>query len=329
MENKTNETFTLPTKDLTLGKLLLLGVMSVILSFVPIVTFLAPLPLIVGVLLYGRKLAYGLTALILFGFSLGMSISFETGLSFFVLFAVTSFIVVTVAESILSKIHPKRALVMFGVISGLALVVLGFGAVKVAEVNIAESVQAGITQWYEANKEDFQQMQPAARAELENAFSRSGEVANQIVTYLPSFAFISYLVVFWISFSLVLKNKLVWTDKHDYPYGLNDLMNFKTPEWVIYPFLLALAVLVLDQLKVKEIEAVTSYGINTLICMSLLYFFQGFGLLLKLLNSLRIFGFLRTLFVISTVWVGKEVIILFGVLDLWFDFDKKLTKKKV
>jgi uncharacterized membrane protein required for colicin V production len=63
-------------------------------------------------------------------------------------------------------------------------------------------------------------------------------------------------------------------------------------------------------------------------CLGIFYFFQGFGVLSELLNFLGLFGFLRTLIVIVTIFTGNYLVAVAGLFDNWFDFRKYFNKQK-
>lgn len=88
---------------------------------------------------------------------------------------------------------------------------------------------------------------------------------------------------------MVLRNSVIWKQKISYPYSLRDIIEFKVPEFFVWPLIAGLALFLGGEYFLGEKAEVIA--VNILYCLSIFYFFQGFGVLADFLTHIRIVGF--------------------------------------
>ena len=95
---------------------------------------------------------------------------------------------------------------------------------------------------------------------------------------------------------------------------------WRAPEWLIWPTLLAAGYWAIA----KEPGSEIAWAVLQVLLM--VYAIQGFGILWYALNAFKIFGFFRTLVLVSLVFLSPYSLLLMvslGLFDLWFDFRRK------
>lgn len=312
------------------GKLMFLAVISVALcSFGPLSVF-APVPLILAFLLYGR-----LTTLFLGGVCTGalwlVSAKFAIPLVIAGMYLIAFLYAILIAEVILRNINPVKGLIY----SGIILVTIVGGALiayeQLGKVSIKAELQASVIKLLamvkEQNKDNatLQSNGEEARA-FQDFISKPEELANEIYGILPSIIFVFVFFGLWISLYMTLRNSVIWRYKNLYSYSLKDLINFRAPDFFVWPLILSLVCVVGSDYGLPKIAEVI--GSNLLYCLGVFYLFQGFGVYNAFLKYLKIGGFLKTMFVVFTLVMAYKFLAILGMFDMWFDFRKFLTNKK-
>lgn len=310
------------------GKLIFLAVISVALcSFGPLSVF-APVPLILAFLLYGR-----LTTLFIGGICTSalwfVSVKFNIPLVIAGMYLTAFLYAILIAEVILRNINPVKGLIYSGVIlmtiSGGSLLVynqLSKVSVK-AELNTAVVKLMAMVK--EQNKENEAMNGEESRA-FQDFISKPEELANEIFSILPSAIFVFVFFGLWVSLYMTLRNSIIWRYKNLYSYTLKDLINFRAPDFFVWPLIVSLVCVVgVDYGFPKVAEII---GSNLLYCLGVFYLFQGFGVYNAFLQYLRIGGFIKTMFVVFTLVMAYKFLAILGMFDLWFDFRKFFTNSK-
>jgi hypothetical protein len=312
------------------GKLMFLAIISVALcSFGPLSVF-APVPLILAFLLYGR-----LTTLFIGGVctSALWFISAKFTIPFVVVgMYLTAFLyAVLIAEVIFRNINPVKGLIYSGIILvtivGSALITydqLGKSSVK-AELNASVVKLLAMVKEQNKDNESLNSNGEEARA-FQDFISKPEELANEVYSILPSILFIFVFFGLWISLYMTLRNSVIWRYKNIYSYSLKDLINFRAPEFFVWPLIFSLVCVVGSSYGLPKVAEVI--GSNLLYCLGVFYLFQGFGVYNAFLGYLKIGGFMKTIFVVFTLVMAYKFLAILGMFDMWFDFRKFLTNKK-
>jgi hypothetical protein len=308
------------------AKLMFLAVISIALcSFGPLSIF-APVPLILAFLLYGRvtTLFLGLISAAVLWF---VSMKFAQMPFLLVgIYLVAFLYAVLIAEVIFRNINPVKGLMRAGLVlvtvSGISLFWFNqLGKVSI-KTQISTTIEATFAKLKESNKELFATGGEDARA-VQEVLARPQDLANEIYSILPSIVFIISFLGLWVSFFMTLRNSLIWRYKHLYTYSLKDLIHFKAPDFLVYPLITSLVLMVGADYGLGKTAAVV--GGNILYCLGVFYLFQGFGIYNDFLKYLRIRGFVKTLFIVFTLVMAFKFLAIIGMFDLWFDFRKYLT----
>lgn len=316
-----------PTQ-LTTGRLLLLGVSSVILCVSFIMSVFAPFPLALAFILYGRTkgLLIGLGGLVL---SFAFASFIYQDLTLFGFYACVLIFAFAIAEIVQRSISPIKGIVVFGLCFLLLLgacFALFINSQKVtAEQFIIQQIEKSSDKLAEQkkiiaaspDKDSIQVLQLLDRPDL---------IAKEMVESFPSYFFIGVFLMLWFNMFLVLKSRRLLLSGADYPYSEKNLMNFKVP----FGFVMVLAVGLVLAVWGKDLGSAIfeTLGMTIIKCLGIFYFFQGFGVFSDLLSFLGIMGFFRTLIVMVTIFMANYLIAVAGLFDNWFDFRKYFVKTK-
>ena len=308
------------------AKLIFLAIISVALcSFGPLSVF-APVPLILAFLLYGRSttlIVGGISAIILGIISVKFS---QIPFLLLSLYLVAFLYAVLITEIIFRNIHPVTGLIRAGLvlitISGVSLFWYNQKSSVSIKSQLTSAIEATFAKVKENNKEVLTSGGEDARV-VQDVLARPQDLVNEIYSLLPSIVFISAFLGLWVSFYMTLRNSLVWRYRNFYAFGLKDLVNFKAPEFFVYPLITSLVLMVGADYGLGKTASII--GGNLLYCLGVLYLFQGFGIYNDFLKYLRIRGFVKTLFIVFTLVMAFKFLAIIGMFDLWFDFRKYLT----
>ena len=326
-EVQTNKIF---DQQASLGKLVFLAVIAVALcSFGPLSVF-APVPLILVFLLYGR-----LTSLFVGGICTSalwfVSVKYAIPLVITGMYLSAFLYAILIAEIIFRNINPVKGLIYTGIILvtivGSFLIAYNrFGKVSV-KAELTSSVVKLMEMVKEQNKnnETLNSNGEDARA-LQDFISKPEVLANEIYGVLPAVIFVFSFFGLWISLYMTLRNSIIWRYKHPYSFGLKDLINFRAPDFFVWPLILSLVFIVGGDYGVPKAAVIA--GNNLIYCLGVFYLFQGFGVYNAFLEYLKFGGFLKTMFVVFTLVMAYKFLAILGMFDLWFDFRKFFTNKK-
>jgi uncharacterized protein YybS (DUF2232 family) len=164
-----------------------------------------------------------------------------------------------------------------------------------------------------------------ARA-FQDFISKPEELTNEIFVNLPAIIFVFAFFGLWVSLYMTLRNSVVWRYKNLYSYTLKDLINFRAPDFFVWPLIASLVCLVGADYGFPKMTEII--GNNLLYCLGVFYLFQGFGVYNAFLQYLRIGGFIKTIFVVFTLVMAFKFLAILGMFDLWFDFRKFFTNSK-
>lgn len=311
----------------TLGRLFFLAAISLVLCASFLMSVLTPLPIVLAILIYGRTKGWLVTLLTLaLIFFLGQKV-FE-GTWLFWTYLISSFFALIVAEIILHKIPPLKGLIC----SGLALVILCASAIGILSLKLDGGISGHLTKKMEVISKEFKRkdlqnwgLQDEDAKNLNELLTHPEEMSKEILKSMPFTIFIGIFFTLWVNIALTLRSFNLYAEKVRYPYTLNELLAFKTPEILIWPLILVLLLMLVGPYWWPEGSMIV--GKNLLFCMGIFYFFHGLGIFVELLNLLRIEGTFRSLLIMLTVITSYWILALIGLFDMWVDFRKFFKKK--
>ena len=311
----------------TAAKLLFLMILAVAFCSSVILGFLTPVPLVIAALLYGRLAMLGLSVLMIVGFA---ALSVTAGFPWFFAgaFFVAFLFAFLVSEIIYRNINPVKGLIY----SGLIVVVLSGLSILAFEKNSAKSLRDVMSEPVTKMVAELKREKAKQNLAAEDEKSTDMVIANlenfskNFYSSLPSSVFIVSYFGLWISLCASLRNTIVWRYKVHYSYALKDLIQFKVPDFFVFPLILSLVLYLGVDYGLPPISAVI--GENLLYCLGVLYLFQGFGVYSDFLKYLRIGGWVKLMFVSFTLFLAPMFLAILGMFDLWFDFRRFFTNSK-
>ena len=309
--------------SLSLGKLILLPLTTTFFSFSILFSFFSPLPLSLGFPLYGRKKIYSvivLTILVL------VSIGFLWKESLWPILAVLCaiFFSFVIGEVILARKKPMNKIATIG--GFIFFLILGgffFTATSLSETG---NLIDGVVQFIE-NHKSF----------LQEEFSRTGEknfllpiqnpeqFAIKMLVSFPGQLFVGVVLILWANLFLAFRFCLVFFKEISYHRQIYDLLNFHPPFFINIILAIGLFLTVISEYVSGYQIYLEAIGLTIVYILGVFYFFNGVGVLLALLNKLKIYGLLLALVMILLVFFAKEMFAIIGLLDQWINFRGKLS----
>jgi MFS family permease len=314
--------------QLSLGRLLLLGVSSVILCMSFIMSVFAPFPLALAIILYGRSKGF-LTGVVGLGLSyVFASVMYKDPTLVLFYFCVLAF-GIAIGEIVLRKIPPIKGMVIFG----LGFILTISAAVGAFVGQSGQSLEHLVLQEIEKSSDKLEEQkkileQSTDRESIEvlQLLDRPDLIAKELVASFPGYFFMGVFMMLWFNMFLVLKSRRLLLSGHDYHYTERSLLNFKVP----FGFVIVLALGLVLAIWGNEWLGSTweTVGFTIIRCLGIFYFFQGFGVFSDLLTFLGIMGFFRTLIVMIVIFMAHYLVVAAGLFDNWFDFRKYFIKRK-
>ena len=316
------------TPQLSSGRLVLLGLASVILCVSFIMSVFAPFPIAMAVVLYGRKKGY-LTGL----FGLALSFVFAafvySDLTLFGFYFSVLIFGFGISEIALRNISPVKSLVVFGMAFMLIIsTTLGFviNSQKTTVHQFVLNLVQKSSDKIEERKKVIEQSGDSEAIEVLQILDRPELIAKELMESFPSYFFMGTFLMLWFNMFLVLKSRRLLLAGNDYPYSEKNLLNFKVPFGFVLVLAIGLALAVWGEgFKIAYSEMI---GMTIIKCLGIFYFFQGFGVFSDLLNFLGIMGFFRSIIVLVIFFMASYLIAVAGLFDNWFDFRKYFVKTK-
>jgi hypothetical protein len=310
------------------GRLLLLGVSSVILCVSFIMSVFAPFPLALAVVLYGRVKGYltGLAGLVL---SFAFAVTLYQDFTLFGFYACVLIFGIGIGEIVLRGISPIKGIVSFGLGFFLILIAGSTILIKSRGVTVEQYVVQQIemsSDWIIEQKKLIERSTDKDSIQMLQLLDNPKLLAREILNSIPGYAFMGVFLMLWFNMFLVLKSRRLLLSGHDYPYSEGNMLNFKVPFPFVFVLISGLVLAVWgSDLGSAQYE---SLGILIIKCLGIFYFFQGFGVFSDLLTFLGIGGFFRTLIVMIVIFMANYLIAAAGLFDNWFDFRKYFVKRK-
>ena len=143
---------------------------------------------------------------------------------------------------------------------------------------------------------------------------------------LPTFAVLFGVFQLWLGIVFILRFAQQWRQHVGYRSTVKDLIQYKNPEWLIYPVLALISLLLLCYYQKWEMASIGV--ISLLFFVSFFYFLQGFGVYADFLRYLKLRGIMRMLFVFVAVVFMSRLLAIVGFFDLWINF-RKFFKKQI
>lgn len=318
------ENFAPPIK-LSIDRLFLVVGISLVLAVSQFFTLIAPFPLSLGVIMFGRTKGYSLMGACLLLLLAYASVD-VVGLTYFTSYAIVSVIAVAITETILRKVSPMKGVFRAGLaLLGVAALITSF-SLATSEFSIKKNVVELIKQ----NKQMLSKEQVEAIKQSGNDWSlvfleNPEKFADRVMDELPIFICVGVFFTLWANMLLVLRSRKMFIPRTVYPFSDHHLIRFKVPEQAIWGVIVSLILVVFGaDLGGRWTEVA---GFTMLYTFGVFYFFQGFGLYLDLLTMMKIVGFIRFFLVGITLVTASKLLAALGLFDMFFNFRKRMFKK--
>ena len=237
-----------------------------------LLSFLAPVPLAMGILAYGKarilKWAISLLALLCLGAWFVPSQVVLAGA-----YALTILYAYFIAIIIRCDIPPMRGILYTGTSLALVLWICVLGL----EVLAPGGVQGYLTQMVEASLSRIPENENVDAQVLLNYLTTMGPV---YITVIP-------FVAFWVCFFLIMRNFFLWGHRVVYTHSAQDLVRFRTPDYLLYPLALGLAASLSG--THFQIGGLSVFGNTLLGLVGVFYFFQGFGVFFGISQPFQVY----------------------------------------
>lgn len=320
-------TFQTPDEQLGYGRLMMLGAVSAVLFISVAMSVFAPFPLALAILIYGRAKGYGVSIVGLF-VALILSRFLMTDPSMGVFYILNIIFAVIVSEIARRNIEPMKGLFKAGMVFIIISSGIGYTIIKASNISVRDSIVAEFkasAAQLEEKKKEIQTGGNEQALELMALLSNPEQMADKMIASLPNYFVVSVFFTLWVNLFLLLKSARFILRERGPLYSESTLLNFKVPDQVIYILIPALAIATWgNEITGMEIE---NMGYFLLWFLGVFYFFQGFGLYSKLLTKMRIFGFIRTMLIIFTVFSAYWLLAIWGVIDVFVNFDRFFVNK--
>lgn len=314
--------------QLSTGRLLLLGVSSVILCISFIMSLFAPFPLALAIILYGRLKGI-LTGLLGVALSLGFALLVHKDLTLVGFYICVFIFALAIAEVSIRGISPIKGIVGFGL--GFILTLSGvFGYYLHTKKQTME--QFVLSQLEKSADKIAEQKKLVEESQEEDSFQVAELLGNpklmakEFVSSAPSYFFMGVFLMLWFNMYMVLKSRRLLLSGQHFDFSEWNLLHFKVPFELVIVLIVGLVLAVWgDRFGTGPFENI---GLTIIKCLGIFYFFQGFGVFSDFLNFIGIGGFFRTLVVMLVIFTANYIIAIAGLLDNWFDFRKYFIKQR-
>lgn len=286
----------------------------------------------VNVLTRGRSKGYAILALLTFTmiFLLGGASESSSLVQLFMTIVLGSFLIATIglAEVVRRSRHPMFALtfVPMGILLFVMAIIIGYGVV--GEVSIQQQL---VDQVVKAQPEMIKFFEQAELNESQDYFElkalvmKPEDLVSRFVTYGMGSYFDFIMLALWINLFFLLRAYRLMEGQKHVSYSEFTLLNLKMHSGLKWALLVSgIFYLGADYFSITALTAISFVFLNIL---GAFYFFQGFGVYLRFLDFVRIYGFIRVFLIVLTIFSARPILVLVGFADEFINFRKLMTKK--
>lgn len=206
--------------------------------------------------------------------------------------------------------------------AGLAVALpttLFFSLFVLAVVSIARqeslSFQGVLSQWAAKILDEVQVIYQGVLSQQDMAVFRTSRpvLQERIAIMFPSIVLTSTATMLWVNLLIVSR-----------AFRNIVLSAWKAPDWVVAVFILA------SILTLVKHQSAHVIGLNLLITVGQVYFFQGLAIVACFMNERRWPGFIRwPLYILVLIQIYIMIVVAgLGLFDTWFDFRKRIRTVK-
>lgn len=321
--------------QLSFGKLIFLGFVTIVLSAFGPLSLLAPVPLTMAFLLYGSSktlLMGSVLAAVLWTVTLTAPGLPQIGLSAGI-FTTAFLYAFLVFRFVRDGINPVTGMMKSGLTLMALWLVLAAGVFVLAGGEVQTVLTQALTDRIEMFKTDeayalqYERLVNSSEADakmLVDTLSKPELIVSTFLKWLPAGIFVATFFTLWVCLVMVLRNSIIWKPLWNYKFSLRDLTSFRMPDYFVYPVILGLVLVLTGDMTEFAMSEVI--GVNILAILALFYFFQGFGIVMESFTHFGIMGLMRSLLIMFVLFFAWRVVVFLGLFDTWINFRKFLKK---
>ncbi|MCY4524630.1 MAG: DUF2232 domain-containing protein, partial [Halobacteriovoraceae bacterium] len=195
-----------------------------------------------------------------------------------------------------------------------------------SDFSIKKEIQESVTHMMaNLKKENVLPKDEKDARQLQSWIEQPELLSNKIYNWLPAGSFLGIFVVLWCGLFIILRNKIGWQSRNSYPYNTRHLIEFKVPDFFIWILIFSLLLILGGGDYLTEEWGVV--GMNLLYCVGIFYLFQGFGVYMDFLSSLKIYSVFKSLLVILILLLEVRILAILGILDYWINIRRFFNNK--
>ena len=275
-----------------------------------LLSILTPLPQLFVALRLGRWAGMSLPVLCAL---LSGILGFQVGMAYLIQFGIPT---IVLSEAIRRRLSVEKSFALsVSALMAVVLLAIAFYASS-QRLGMSESVgvfvEAVITESVALNEK------AGVKAEHLDEFRKAApEIGNMASRLYPAMIASAALVMLWVN--VMLLGKMMRRNDLNSPFG--DLSSWKAPENLIWGIVFGGAAILAGSDTIKFI------GINVLVVLCVVYFFQGMAILSFYFRRRGFSSFLKgAAYLIAVRYMGL-VVVAIGLFDMWADF-RRLSPKE-
>jgi hypothetical protein len=304
---------------------LMLTLAPIVLCMSYFMAVFAPFPLTLVHMLYGR-LTFGLTSLLGFALTSVIGFWFFQDFSLTLVFALAWLLSLGIAESLKRSWAPLKVALSLGAI----VVILSLFFMSFVLRELGQTPRQFMATRVEEVVAKIEEMKKLGQVQIElsdvGLHRSTDDLVTDIFMTTPGLIVAGLFCLVWLNYHLALKSRRLFVPQA-YQFDERSLVQFKMPFEMVYAVVVCLAVIVTPETWKIPIEVLMAAH-NLLRIIGVFYLFQGLGVMQKVFDHLRLFGFMRSLSFVLPMLFVPWIFALVGLFDTWFEFDKKLQNKK-
>lgn len=315
------------SENFGLGRFLMLGMMSVLLTSSFILSIFAPYPLGLSQILYGRVKGGILAALAICVCFLLIQIQIWDVfvLAIFLFNIMISFFV---SEIVAREWDPVKGIMGAGVLITTLMISFVFFTLSGKDLSLKEFLITEIERVkpeLDDLKKKMQTTEGESNIEFEQMLAKPELLADEVIRQVPSLFIIGSILMLWVNLFFLLKSNRLIAKMNQVKYSEKTLLDFKMPDFAVWIVITALVGVLFGA---EYGEWIPVIGETVLKVLGIFYFFQGFGIYLAFLDYVKLTGFLRSFVVVITIFTAGQVLAVIGLVDMFVNFKKLMQKRK-
>ena len=284
---------------------------SIILFQSVFLSILTPCPQIFCYLRLGRWAGISISVLLAMLFS---AVAPSLGLAYFLQFGLLG---ILISEAILRRCSVVKSFTYtVSIIAGLLLFVIGYLS-SLENVSTEEAVRT-FSERVIAKSLSFNEKSGLSTVDMKELQNLAPAFADMMSTLYPSLIVVAVMVSLWLN--IMVLDRVMKRSGGEAPF--EKLSNWKAPEQLVWGVIFGGAALILPLDGFREI------GVNVLVILFAIYFFQGMAIVSFYLNKRETSGLVKSVGYLIVIRFLAILVAVLGLFDMWADFRKLSAPKK-